>query len=83
MWLAGLGPPFRAQPPEAAGVGLVIAQQTQAGAGDSAEGILAVLAFERVLAVAKKREMVFIQPQQKTSGLDDLLRIDPLRQVSL
>src|SRR5665648_796162 len=83
MRLANLGPRLGTEPPEAAGMGLVIAQETKAGAGDRTQDILAILVVEGVLAIAKEGEIALTQPQKKAPGLGDLLGINHFRRVSL
>ena len=79
MRLARLGPSLRIEPPEAPGVGLVVAQETQAGAGDGVQHILLALTIQGVLAIAQEGEVLIGQPQQQAPGVGDLFRVDRWR----
>src|SRR5450631_2135221 len=62
-------------------MGLVVAKETEPGAGDRTQDLLAFRTLQGVLAIAQEGEITIDQPQQETPGAGDLLGINLLRRV--
>ncbi len=77
--LAGLGLDRVGQPAERLRHLLVGAQDPEAGAGDRAEVVVAVVRLEPVLLVAEEGEVLVGQPLEQLGGLPDLLRVERRR----